>query len=548
MANQVLKGRGAPDLRLRSIIFLFALVIAAGAAVGQDTGDLQDDLQTVIPRLHGQPEMVRNIAGQWESAVIVYQDAEIELSVPAYLLDGELAVDAIGNAQLPLPWDGKGSYMVALYSFYKNSHGCMLDLQAAKHDSPENRTKCASIRYQRRFLMIDPQNRTVTEAKYMFMGANGLFHLPSAWPQKTYPLDGPAANAHVIMLRKAIAHLQPLADRYAVANVNTQSNYHKMWEQSRQIASESVTPPSQGGSIVQETPEMHARMERLEPQLQEQAVRGQVDGQRWTCEASGYTKQECETRFPYPSTPPAASPNGRIEMDNLAQTASSQETAGIEQNALASYNRKDYSDAGPLLDQACAGGGFTACAFLGYMYQNQLNGAQDYARAATLYKKACEGGNAFACSQLGYLYQYKLGVKQDYPLAATLFSKACNAGNGNGCLNLGYLYQHGLGVAQDYPRAVSLYSQGCNAGIADGCNSLGVMFEGGSGVVKDFSRAAALFSKACDANNSTGCSDLGHSYLVGNGVEKDLEKAKLFFSKGCSLGDKWGCEQVQQLP
>src|SRR5271157_287407 len=103
---------------MRSIIFLFALVIAAGAAVGQDA----DDLQTVIPRLHGQPAMVRNMAGQWEAAAIVYQDAEVELSVPASLLDGELAVNAVANAPLPLPWDGTGGYMVALYSFYKTTH------------------------------------------------------------------------------------------------------------------------------------------------------------------------------------------------------------------------------------------------------------------------------------------------------------------------------------------------------------------------------------------------------------------------------------------
>jgi hypothetical protein len=287
---------------MRSIIILFALAIAAGGAVGQDA----DDLRTVIPRLHGQPEMVRNIAGQWEAAAIVYQDADLELSVPTYLLDGELAVNAIANAPLPLPWDGKGGYMVALYSFYKTVHGCVLDLQAAKLDLPENRAKCAGIRYQQRFLTIDPQNRTVTEASYMFMGANGLAHLASAWPRTTYPLDGPLINAHVTMLRKAIGRLQPLADRHAAANATTQSDYQKMWEQSRQIARESVTPSSQGGSILQETPEMRARMEQLQPQLQERAVRDQVDGQRWTCGASGYTKQECETRFPYPSSAPSS--------------------------------------------------------------------------------------------------------------------------------------------------------------------------------------------------------------------------------------------------
>jgi hypothetical protein len=495
------------------------LVIAAGAAVGQDAGDLQDDLQTVIPRLHGQPKMVRNIAGQWESAVIVYQDAEVELSVPAYLLDGELAVDAIANAQVPLPWDGTGGYMVALYSFYKNSHGCVLDVQAAKHDSPENRTKCAGIRYQRRFLMIDPQNRTVTETKYMFMGANGLFHLPSPWPQTTYPLDGPLANAHVIMLHKAIGRLQPLVDRHAAANARARGNYHKMWEQSRQIASEST-----GQDDRPRTKTCHDI---------NNAQSGKME--RW-CQWDGPNQLQWQEKL-------TDKPIG-----DFAQTASSSETAGIEQKAIASYNRKDYSVARSLSEQACAGGGLKACAFLGDMYQTQLGGAQDYPRAVTLYKKACEGSDADACSQLGYMYQYKLGVEQDYSLAATLFSKACDAGSGNGCLNLGFLYQHSLGVAQDYPRAVSLYTRGCNAGIAEGCNSLGIMFESGSGVEKDLSRAAALFSKACEASDPVGCSDLGHSYLIGNGVEKDLEKAKLFFRKGCSLGDKWGCEKVQQLP
>jgi hypothetical protein len=501
---------------MSSITILFALVIAAGAAVGQDA----DDLRIVIPRLHGKPAMVRNIAGQWEAAAIVYQDADLELSVPAYLLDGEQAVDAITNAPLPLPWDGSGGYMVALYSFYKSSHGCVLDLQAAKQDSPDNRAKCAGIRYQQRFLTIDPHNRTVTEASYVFMGANGLAHLPSAWPKTTYRLDGPLANAHVTMLRKAIARLQPLADRHAAANANTRRDYQTMWEQSRQIARDSAGQND-------DRPRTKTCREIKNAQS------GKME--RW-CQWDGPNQlqwQETLTDKP---------------IGDLARTTSSQETAGIEQKAIAFYNRKDYSDAGPLFEQTCAGGGFEACAFLGYMYQNQLGGARDYARAATVYRKACEGGNAFACSQLGYMYQYKLGVEQDYPLAATLFSKACDAGSANGCVNLGYLYQHSLGVAQDYPRAVSLYSKGCNAGTAVGCNNLGIMFETGSGVEKDVSRAAALFSNACDANDPVGCSDLGHSYLVGNGVEKDLERSKLFFRKGCSLGDKLGCEQVQQLP
>ena len=84
MQNSDCPYRRAPKLRMRSIAILFGFVISAGAVVAQDA----DDLRIVIPRLHGQPAMVRNIAGQWEASAIVYQDADLELSVPAYLLDG----------------------------------------------------------------------------------------------------------------------------------------------------------------------------------------------------------------------------------------------------------------------------------------------------------------------------------------------------------------------------------------------------------------------------------------------------------------------------
>jgi TPR repeat protein len=526
--------------------------------------------------------------------------------VPGIPLDGELTVDAIANAPLPLPWDGKGSYMVALYSFYKNSHGCVLDLQAAKLDLPENRAKCAGIRYQQRFLAIDPQNRTVTEASYMFMGANGLAHLLSAWPRTTYPLDGPLVNAHVTMLRKAVARLQPLADRHAAANANTHSDYQKMWEQSRQIARESVTPPSQGGSIVQETPEMRARMEQLEPHLQERAVRDQVDGQRWTCRASGSTKQECETQFPYPSTLPAAPPNGRIEMDNLAQAASSQETASIEQKALLDqactggnseacdhlgsiyadglgggqdYLRaaalfvracdegdtngcidlgvltrdghgvtRDYSHAAALFTKSCDAGNVNGCERLGSMYDDGKGVSQDYTRAVSLYSKACGQGLADACSNLGNMYVQGRGVERDYPKSATLFTKACDAGSADGCSNLGVIYQNGWGVPQDQRQAFALYLKACDAGSALGCNGIATMYQDGKGVVQDYPKAFAAYSKSCDKGYAVGCSNLGVLYRNGYGIRLDLEKAKQLFGKGCSMGDQWGCEQAQQLP
>jgi hypothetical protein len=249
---------GAPYMRMRSIIILFALVIVARAAVGQDA----DDLRTVIPRLHGQPAMVRNMAGEWEAAVIVYQDANVELSVPFYLLDGELAVKAVANAPLPLPWDGNGGYEVVLYSFYKARPSCTLDVRTAGRD---NTLTCKDqVRYQQRILAIDPHKRTVTELHYVLIRADGEATLPLPWPEATYSLDGPSPNAHVAMLRAAIAKLQPLVNREVAANVRWLSAYHKQFEQAREIARESVTPPGDGRSILQETPELRARLQKFQ--------------------------------------------------------------------------------------------------------------------------------------------------------------------------------------------------------------------------------------------------------------------------------------------
>ena len=67
---------------------------------------------------------------------------------------------------------------------------------------------------------------------------------------------------------------------------------------------------------------MRARMKQLEPQLQVQAVRNQVDSQRWTCTASGNTEHDCLTRFPYPtsatSSPSSAPPSqiAQLTQDN----------------------------------------------------------------------------------------------------------------------------------------------------------------------------------------------------------------------------------------
>jgi serine/threonine protein kinase len=185
--------------------------------------------------------------------------------------------------------------------------------------------------------------------------------------------------------------------------------------------------------------------------------------------------------------------------------------AEITQQALTLYNQKRFSEAGPLLDKACA------------------------------------GGNGETCKDLGNMYRDGSGVPKDGSRAAALYSKACDAGNGPGCTNLGWMYANGNGVAKDDSRAAALYSKACNANDALGCSNLGSHYWNGRGVPQDDSHAAALYSRACDSGNGVGCSSLGLCYGTGRGVGKDLAKARELFIKGCGLGNQWGCDRLKEL-
>jgi serine/threonine-protein kinase len=183
----------------------------------------------------------------------------------------------------------------------------------------------------------------------------------------------------------------------------------------------------------------------------------------------------------------------------------------IAQQALALYNQKRFSEAGPLLD------------------------------------KACTGGNGETCKDLGNMYHDGSGVGKDGLRAASLYSKACDARIGLGCTNLGVMYHNGDSVAQNDVRAADLYSQACDAGDALGCTNLGNSYWNGRGVSHDDSRAAMLYSRACYTGNGAGCTSLGNCYLFGRGVAKDPAKARQQFLKGCGMGNKVACDLLKTL-
>jgi hypothetical protein len=115
--------------------------------------------------------------------------------------------------------------------------------------------------------------------------------------------------------------------------------------------------------------------------------------------------------------------------------------AALYQQAEGDDDRSDWTDAMPLLVQACS---------------------MDYAES---------------CMTLGYRYDTGTGVMVDEKKAVELYQTACNGNSSNGCDHLGDHYLSGQGVDRNTDKAKEAYQKGCNLGLSAACDSLRSNFQ-----------------------------------------------------------------------
>ena len=77
----------------------------------------------------------------------------------------------------------------------------------------------------------------------------------------------------------------------------------------------------------------------------------------------------------------------------------------------------------------------------------------DYTTALRLYRPLANQGSAAAQHNLGFMYAHGQGVPQDYAEAVMWYRKAAEQGVAAAQLNLGVRYDNGRGVPQDYVQA-----------------------------------------------------------------------------------------------
>ena len=119
-------------------------------------------------------------------------------------------------------------------------------------------------------------------------------------------------------------------------------------------------------------------------------------------------------------------------------------------DAIAAYERGDYTTAFRLMKPLAGKGDAKAQHNLGVMYDYGRGIPQDYTKALEWYRRAAEQGMPEAQHNLALMYANGQGVPQKYTEAAKWYRRAADQGMPVSQVNLGIMYYNGQGVSQDY--------------------------------------------------------------------------------------------------
>ena len=125
-----------------------------------------------------------------------------------------------------------------------------------------------------------------------------------------------------------------------------------------------------------------------------------------------------------------------LTLAGCTSTLTKEELVETENQCMNLFKKRNYTEAFPFCEKACANNGGLSCLVLGVRYELGLRlEERDYLTAAQYYEKSCELKNNRGCFYIGKLYKTGTGVKQDYKLSANFFKKSCDLNNGFGCSN-----------------------------------------------------------------------------------------------------------------
>ena len=154
-------------------------------------------------------------------------------------------------------------------------------------------------------------------------------------------------------------------------------------------------------------------------------------------------------------------------------------------DALAAYDRKDYTAAFSGFKTYALNGNRNAQLMLSKMYDNGMGVPKDEQQAVFWIQKSAQAGNDTAQLALSTRYESGLGVLRDKELMLFWLNKSAQAGNAKAQVKLGEMYEHGDGVPQNDLQALFWLRKSAERGNSHAQWNLGYRYTNGQGVPQD---------------------------------------------------------------
>ncbi len=224
-------------------------------------------------------------------------------------------------------------------------------------------------------------------------------------------------------------------------------------------------------------------------------------------------------------------------------------------DALAAYDKHDYSTALQLFEPLADRGDMRAALFLGAAYYTGLGVRFDRYKSVRWMLKArssaspsvfefvyghwqalANAGDPDAAVALGTAYNTGFGVPIDTNKAFALAKQSADLGYAPGRHALGAAYYYGDGVRKDVAEAFKWYSLAAEQGYTRAQGAIAGMYQTGTGVKKDKAAAMAWLRRSADNGGTQEQYELGVIYADGNGVRADAVEAVKWYRLAAAGG------------
>ena len=189
------------------------------------------------------------------------------------------------------------------------------------------------------------------------------------------------------------------------------------------------------------------------------------------------------------------------------------------EEAVSSYEDKDYKEAFTIAEAAAKKGDARAMAMLGVLYQKGLGVTADLNKAVDWYADAAEKDNLGAQYSLGEIYLSGELGEPDTERGRYWMLKAAGQGKPEAQHRLGLMFA--AETPPDWDKAADWFRKAAEQGYADSQYNLGVLYAEGRGVDASKVTAGEWFAKAAVQGHRDAALDYGIMVFLGDGVKKD---------------------------